>query len=65
MREELAARHIDILELKAACQTAILCKKNGIPPELMLLATDSLPADSLPADSLPTQPEPPKSPIEL
>ncbi len=58
VREELAARQIDILELKAACQTAILCKKNGIAPELMLLATDSLPPDSLP-----DQPEAPDSPV--
>ncbi|MDQ2776131.1 MAG: hypothetical protein M3Y57_14620 [Acidobacteriota bacterium] len=54
VREELAVRRIDILELKAACQTAILCKKNGIAPELMLLATDSLPDAA--------QPEPASAP---
>jgi uncharacterized protein with PIN domain len=36
VREELAVRRIEILQFGMVARTAILCKKNGVDPELVL-----------------------------
>ena len=41
VREEQAGRRLEIFQLSSVARTALLCKKNGVEPELILLACDA------------------------